>query len=855
MEEERGQERRPSDPRIPGPQDALGLGMNLQNNAQNYPAGLPTVAERKSEYGIEGLLDSYGPEEPTEANSPEAPKSAPPVMHDKLRRFSRSPQLPDVSRLSGFGEDLFSSSSFFPESKLQSSVSESTHPSISAQPASDLIQSVAAEEAPVKSPPVTEAAKSTTPDLALDAGTPQHIPSANADVDAVTPPLNEHDRLIEQPSHEQSSSVIQPAVDATEQQRSAAVAQEVTSCDTEQPAATPIRPPLPGGWVTETAPTPTELPPSTRTSPSQEGRSKAAEPQESPSAIVADAQSEVTSPNSNETESGKEENMKESDSAGKESSSPVRPTSPHALPPLRTSSPALSAKLEMPSQQPASKPQSRDASPSRTQPQASESSSPVPNSATTQHSEIIPTAPLNPRRASPDSETKSSLDPTVAPLSFGTKSTLDTSSSSPIKDNDMLSEEIMKSLSPIQSSSDLTGAAEGSTAAYRAAAEPTREPTRESSYLGDVYGDYWAATEDKADPVPPLTEKAGDPEKNPQAPSSLRVEPKGTEQPPESSGNGFGASTGSSQTAVEVSDAQPRTSSGVGGLRRFSWEAPAPAKEPAVEQKVLGSEAPGVAELEGSVAAPIQRAELETPANVPLPLSPIGEDTKEGSSIPEAVEVSTEKIPAPGLLSKSPLDRAVDTPSPLSSLSEKRDASHRLSLAEEKIVLQESTTPVSPPLEQHPAFASPPQQTPARASSPKKEPVNIPPFRSIMELPSPTERIKQYNEARFNISSVDTGLAEWLREMMAKHPEHTNAPFAVPVPGGAPTHSQQGGSQISGLATHMPHVLGHASAGLVHSGGQVGTKSKELLMAAGKAGKGFGKGLLNKGRSKLRGTG
>jgi hypothetical protein len=35
----------------------------------------------------------------------------------------------------------------------------------------------------------------------------------------------------------------------------------------------------------------------------------------------------------------------------------------------------------------------------------------------------------------------------------------------------------------------------------------------------------------------------------------------------------------------------------------------------------------------------------------------------------------------------------------------------------------------------------------------------------------------------------------------------------------------------------------------------MGAKSKELLMAAGKAGKGFGKGLLSKGRNKLRGTG
>ncbi|KAG7291513.1 hypothetical protein NEMBOFW57_001532 [Staphylotrichum longicolle] len=84
-----------------------------------------------------------------------------------------------------------------------------------------------------------------------------------------------------------------------------------------------------------------------------------------------------------------------------------------------------------------------------------------------------------------------------------------------------------------------------------------------------------------------------------------------------------------------------------------------------------------------------------------------------------------------------------------------------------------------------------------------------------MEMPSPAERIKHYNETRWQFSAVKTGLDDWLEEMMSRHPEHASD---------------------------------HSLSGLGHSSGQVGTKSKELFMAAGKA----GKGLFSKGRNKLR---
>jgi hypothetical protein len=186
----------------------------------------------------------------------------------------------------------------------------------------------------------------------------------------------------------------------------------------------------------------------------------------------------------------------------------------------------------------------------------------------------------------------------------------------------------------------------------------------------------------------------------------------------------------------------------------------------------------------------------------------------------------------------------------MSSLSERPGDPKRLSLAEEKIAIQESSHPVSPsspPLEQHPAFAQ--SQQPRQADLPNAlSTQNIVGFRSIMEMSSPAERIKSYNETRWQFSKVETGLDDWLRAMTSQHPEHANAVQSYPAmavqqdgPAAAAQPGQGGGRAPVHL--HMPHMP--------HIQHQVGTKGKGLLLAAGKA----GKGLFSKGRNKLRGTG
>jgi hypothetical protein len=82
---------------------------------------------------MEGLLASYGVEAPgaephyttqEQVKYGEPPKFVQPASFEGLRRLSVSPQLPDLGRMSGFGEDLFSSS-FLPASGLRSPVSDS----------------------------------------------------------------------------------------------------------------------------------------------------------------------------------------------------------------------------------------------------------------------------------------------------------------------------------------------------------------------------------------------------------------------------------------------------------------------------------------------------------------------------------------------------------------------------------------------------------------------------------------------------------------------------------------------------------------------------------------------------------
>jgi hypothetical protein len=399
----------------------------------------------------------------------------------------------------------------------------------------------------------------------------------------------------------------------------------------------------------------------------------------------------------------------------------------------------------------------------------------------------------------------------------------------------------MKSLSPLP-----TNVPE-STVAYHAAAA---DPTRESTYLGDVYDDYWAATEDIAEPGLLALGKASDTEKAPQD-----LPPLPAEAPEERLAMAMQAPASSNPPSPSRAGPvvqQSENTFGAGGLEgRFSWDAAldssspvtpsAPAADYLGEQKASGFSADKTAPATAKFAAELEGSQ------------PSVNSEEEKSAEDVRAEAAPEFHPAGMLEPTTASDRPRQSPSPMSSLSERPGDPKRLSLAEEKIAILESTHPVSPsspPPEQHPAFAQ--SQQPQQADLPNAPSThNIIGFRSIMELSSPAERIKSYNETRWQFSKVETGLDDWLRAMTSQHPEHANAvqsysAMAVqqdgPAAAAAAAQPGQGGGRVP-VHLHMPNMP--------HIQHQVGTKGKGLLLAAGKA----GKGLFSKGRNKLRGTG
>ncbi|KAI3399521.1 hypothetical protein diail_6543 [Diaporthe ilicicola] len=124
------------------------FGRNDEGDANRSLRPLDTVAERKSEYGFDGLMINPAepaPPNPTQVSNQAEPRNAsppvpsispppqPPTLHqpqasnlteppaDPVKRYSTSPKLPLLSRLSGFGGDFFSGGMGFTSESPKSS--------------------------------------------------------------------------------------------------------------------------------------------------------------------------------------------------------------------------------------------------------------------------------------------------------------------------------------------------------------------------------------------------------------------------------------------------------------------------------------------------------------------------------------------------------------------------------------------------------------------------------------------------------------------------------------------------------------------------------------------------------------
>lgn len=170
--------------------------------------------------------------------------------------------------------------------------------------------------------------------------------------------------------------------------------------------------------------------------------------------------------------------------------------------------------------------------------------------------------------------------------------------------------------------------------------------------------------------------------------------------------------------------------------------------------------------------------------------------------------------------------------------------------------------------ESQPAPQSVPQ--PLLQPSPNAPPVQsqqkIPPFREILALKSPAERIRTYNQTRYQFANQDTGLSQWLASTINDLPENADLVASqgrVTFPGNknSPSRSKfgvasSGQESVGGSASQTFSTPG-GSGGKISSQ-QVQAKSKELLHSAGIFGgkaNVAAKGLFSKGKNRFRSSG
>ncbi|CAJ2503543.1 Uu.00g109370.m01.CDS01 [Anthostomella pinea] len=782
---------------------------------------LAPVAERKSEYGMERLIanaegDVSETPPPSQEQPPTQPQYFPPpaesdpqVQLDTVNsgRISTSPKLPDVARMSGFGDDFFSTST------RRSSQGGS-------------LQAIADNQ------------KTSPPELGVGLS------------DAT--PVNQEKQppsVLEGPSHQPNTDIIIPMTNEK------SLPQKDENVVSRQQQTSP-RPTLPGTWVTETGPAWSEAPTPMERSEGlgQKPLASVQQANESPSTESVDEPADMET-----TTEVKQQSSAHDDAVASQAmtTEPNHHPTPHSLPPLKTDDPLVPNTLGQISRGP---------------PLPVYQSSPVQYSPSTQPtasgpaSKPIPTAPLNPLRSG-------SNKPDMAiPTLQERKPTLDTvGTASPEKESDKLREEIMRSLS----ASPATPGATGLLNRIDSGNEPTPGGlTRESTYLSGVYDDYLTPAEEKS------LQETGQAQK--------QEYNMATNHGPEA--NATGVSSGSTQKGISIADIAPlspkKSSPELQShplQKRFSWEQ-GPERVTAVEAKpspfLQGTHTADQANT-GTTLSP--QPGVASPPTDGLHVQTVGSGT-----LSHQVSQVSSRAPEDGPLAQ------LEPPSPISYTGDKSPKrphggpeSSQLSLAEEKEQMLDEAHPTSlRSPEQHPALSqaaespvpvlSPLAQEPAAQTSQQPK---ILTFREILNIGSTDQRIQSFEKAQSQFFVMESGLSNWLMHLQndAEHDDATSSgsqaggPLSVgrASPSGMqraaqqPYYQQYLNASNPGNAVSQPgrsstgnlQLSGQQGSTFGSSGGQVGTKSKELLHAAGSFGtKGVKSGmkLFNKGKSKLR---
>lgn len=806
MEEKEGESKSIDSARRPS-WESSGAAVNSQRSPSfgrsdsgdgNHPLQQPlaSVAERKSEYDLDGpgapssrVLAGETSKAIETRPEPEASTSArptPPVLQhppatdeaalqQPPKRFSTSPKLPDLDLVSGFGSDFFSNGGGFMGGSLEAP----------------------AEVAPA---PATRLRLESTP-----AGTTHAAEPTSHDVEANSTAAPTQQRTAEQFISHQIPEPSQPK---------------------------PVRPAIPGGWVSETTSVGSEHP--TPFSEQDKSSSGLAINNMDMPAISERPEDLALKPAPLRTPTPRSSSPTKSD-GGRGPSRASHASSSDALPRLRTSQSPL-ANVEQG--------KSED------------------DGESTKATPIAP-APLQPHKGASSEEL--SEEPNHPVMRVDTGTTAD--NSSPLKESDVLRDEIMRSLSPVRGSDAHLDTLKDESA------------TRESAYLDDVYGDYWT----------------------PQDSTRNVQERRGLEAAKLESGS---ASVTPTTTAAippsgdkpVVPAAEPETEPAKPAFKRerFSWEAASenskpsaasPTKHPLPElPKDAFSSPPDIPQL-----SPIDSG----PTSPLIPLPVLDFVRSDGETVPREGSGASHRVSSVGSIPPGQDPTTKDPHSPASRTGDR--GSMLFSPSDEKIAVMSPTSPMSPmteiePIQLRPDSAasqedatphdiplprSPSPTKPAGDSSkPPSSEQNIMNLKQIMALPTSPERVYKMLEARAEFASMPSGLPQWLTQLLGQ-PEHANAgpsfkyaPAGDDVPLFANSKSRPGavGGAADGTGPQRPHsgsvTLGSGGGGsvripgasaaqlqlgnLMH--GQAGVKGKEFLQTAGK----MGKGLLSKGKNKLR---
>ncbi|KAI1108581.1 hypothetical protein F5Y14DRAFT_74862 [Nemania sp. NC0429] len=787
--------------------------------ARARKSSLAPVAERKSEYGMDGFLVHDPTSQPPAIQEPPMTNPEPPRLHNELgdeakadlaksRRFSTSPQLPNLTRVSGFGDDFFSGPKNYSH-KDNVDVMPVPMEATKAQPA------YALEDARLKQSP---------------------IPIGNSN-------------------------------DGAE------VTEEEVMGPSQPPLSSSSRPQLPGTWVSESTAVPTSLEPPplleeqeversvdladldhSNTSPMAENH---AEPSDQhPATDAAALPSSVDGfQGTSKTNGAHQSSEGELGSVAGQRDNSRAPgghyPTPQLLPPLKTGN-----LLAQPSSTTAS------STPRDNSPQKQTSSTDQPEIETTTGSEFSPTAPLNTTRAPADSPDFVLSSPSQAESVMSTVETI-----SPEKESDKLREEIMKSLSPAPHSPASSGLP-----SFNTESNPG-DFTRESRYLSGVYDDYLSLSEEKS------LQEVSQAAKSSALMASSHSPVAGTGSFPQS-GDAPVSQPAPVDSVRSPASENPTT------LRRFSWQhepeevtlSPAESR-PAVSMISQDS----LADSRGSM-----NVGSEPDIRTESPLAGLLQADAGGARAlsPQVSQVSS-RTPDDSLgviESPSPISLATTRPNPASE----EPNMARLSLADEKekMIVGDAQSVGSNASEQHPALMTAPEQDDSPSAVPPV--LRIPPvqpaaaqtaaptpFREILNLATYEQRVQRFDETREQFYIMESGLSDWLTHLQSQT-EHTQAtawsdPKPPPFKSGAPPASAGASSGVlppvpakTGTAVshsrrtsigNMQQLMGGQSGSFGASGNQVGTKSKELLHAAGAFGnKGMKSGmkLFNKGKNKLR---